>query len=262
MHSLSLSISVTVLHLLQSTSKPAKMVHIPSDMFMKTVIDNAPKRFTDCLELLKFQLVNKDFNTKCSYLMNDFLDVIADKFIDETFPKKFNADALRRVIHEGIIDMRIMHGILTAIPTILQPERKRSRYQHILKPLLTRQIFTDKVTQLDSIKDTCFESINFLISCYDITHNMYLNIDPMPRVRPDLWFLYALMDFIHLLINTQNSMLSASTPLRNVLAMKVKRALAIRVYMVMPPEPRYRMEMLLVGIGKTMGFVNDEYCTI
>jgi flagellin-specific chaperone FliS len=192
------------------------------------------KTFDELLELRKFLLVNVEYNAMYKNLKNEYYEMLCVAFNNEFH----DVNITTKVFEENYLNIPKLYNIFKNAVAILD-RKKGQKYQHILKPLLTRELYSDNVFNTHTSSD--ISTISFLISLYD-----YINARiTRDVVNVNCWILFFLMEFLHLM--KMNNKLSAlcNENFANIAKNRLLYIESIHWPHMLPPESAYRIQRLV-----------------
>lgn len=211
---------------------------IPAEVLMVNLLNSMTANFKTLMGAAPLFNMNNEYKGVSDSMGSDYLHTLAFKFIKET-NLNFEEELVMNVIFENVIDMDIMYDVLRNIPVVLN-RKKGEKYQHILKPFLTRGIFKNFRSE------NCESTVKFLFRLYNHIQFLYETSDNVNGIRIHFWVFYAIIELCFQAY--KSSVVFRTEAFKMILMHKVLEAKNSKICKVLSGETKWRMESLLTRV--------------
>lgn len=212
--------------------------HIPIHLIAPFMANNDLIAFQKCL------ILNKEFHSYAKEHTFTHLNAL--------FTAKHPVFWSRIKKHVGIMDdlksfdLKVLLSVLDAFE-IIKNRKKGERYQHLLKPLMNRTIFSEHAFEKGQTKQDILRTLTILVMLVE-----YSALFRSGTIDPKKWTFYAMLDYgfygiAHL---QENDNVFCDTKFQRSIFDKSDTTLPSD-FKEMPSEPRYKLQRLL---GDIMAF--------
>lgn len=141
----------------------------------------------DLVAFQKCLFVNKEFN---AYATEHTLKFVKAVFLKRhpLFWRRIKRRISRIEDFKGI-NIKVLLGVLDALKTI-RSRKKGDKYQHLLKPLLDRSLFTEYAFAKDQDEEFTAQTLNIVLDLAEYAKEFTAGV-----IFPKKWVFYAVMDY-------------------------------------------------------------------
>lgn len=227
---------------IKSTVNPRMEAHLPIHVMAPPIHVMAPYMANgDLLAFQKCMILNKEFNPyTIEHKLLHFKALLIVKH-----PEFWNRieTHVKRMSDLKSFDLKVFLGVLDAFITI-KNRKKGEKYQHLLKPLMNREIFADNAFRKGQSNEVIIKTLYIMLALAEYSSQFTSGI-----IDPKKWVFYATVDysFYGIMHLQENNNAFCSTAYQIQILAKAD-TVHPSDYRQMPPETRYKLQRLFGDI--------------